>query len=290
MTPDYADGNASVLRKLVRAFETGDPSEAVAVIDGAYVDHQGLGAGPLYGIEGFRRVVAAARAAWPTLRASIGELIALEDRTVARLHWDTESAAAGRSRRETIEIVRVVEHWGWPCAAPPDPQLRHPLQVVDYDPRWPERFRLEQQRLQAALGSLVLEVEHIGSTSVPELAAQPIIDIAIGIRSYPWPAAAVDAVVMLGYEHKGEYGIPRRHYFRKGALRTHHVHVLESHSPEYAAHILFKDYLRSHAETARQYERLKRDLARRVGNDHRAYQEGKSAFIRDVIRRARRGT
>ena len=166
----------------------------------------------------------------------------------------------------------------------------HPLEIVEYDPRWPEIFIRERGRLQAALGPLAVDIQHIGSTSVPGMAAKPVIDIAIGIRSYPWPAAAIDAVGSLGYEHKGEYGIPRRHYFRKGIPRTHHIHVLEIDSPQYTGHILFRDYLRTHPETVQRYESLKRDLVRTVQGDHRGYEDGKAAFIQNVIAAARSST
>lgn len=179
--------------------------------------------------------------------------------------------------REAIEVHRLL--------AVADPQ---PLEIVEYNPRWPVLFARERDRLRAALGPLVLDIQHIGSTSVPGLAAKPIIDILIGIASYPWPQEAVDAVLALGYEHKGEYGIPRRHYFRNGVPRTHHIHVLEIDSPQYTGHILFRDYVRTHPETAQRYESLKRDLVRTVQGDHRAYENGKSAFIQNVIVAARR--
>lgn len=167
-------------------------------------------------------------------------------------------------------------------------ELRQPLEVVEYDPRWPALFALERDRLATALGRYAVEIQHVGSTSVPGLAAKPVIDIAIGITAYPWPGAPIDAAVALGYEHKGEHGIPRRHYFRKGAPRTHHVHVLELDSEQYTGHILFRDYLRGRPDVARQYEVLKRSLAGAVQGDHRAYEEGKADFIRDIIARARR--
>jgi putative hydrolase of the HAD superfamily len=166
-------------------------------------------------------------------------------------------------------------------------ELGQPLEVVDYDPRWPELFAIERERLVNALGPSAVKIQHVGSTSVPALAAKPVIDIAIGIKEYPWPSAPIEAIVALGYEHKGEHGIPRRHYFRKGVPRTHHVHVLELNSEQYAGHILLRDYLRSHPGVARQYEALKRGLVRTVRGDHRAYEEGKAEFIRDIISRAR---
>jgi|SRR5438132_9153212 len=161
------------------------------------------------------------------------------------------------------------------------------IEIKEYDPRWPEVFAIERERLATALGVFAADIQHIGSTSVPGLAAKPIIDIAVGIHSYPWPNSPVEAMGALGYEFKGEYGIPRRHYFRKGVPRTHLVHVLELDSKQYTGHILFRDYLRRHPDAAHKYEVLKRNLARAVHADHRAYQDGKAGFIEDTIARAR---
>jgi GrpB-like predicted nucleotidyltransferase (UPF0157 family) len=99
--------------------------------------------------------------------------------------------------------------------------------IVDYDPQWPARFAEERARLAEAFGDDAIEIEHIGSTSVPGLAAKPIIDIVIGARTVPPPASRITAVEGLGYEHLGEYGIPGRAYFRRRSPRprTHHVHV-----------------------------------------------------------------
>ncbi len=168
-----------------------------------------------------------------------------------------------------------------------DAELRPPLEIADYDSGWPELFRIERERLATAVGPQAVEIQHVGSTAVPGLAAKPVIDIAVGIKKYPWPSTSIDAIVALGYEHKGEHGIARRHYFRKGVPRTHHVHVHELNSEQYTGHLVFRDYLRRHPEAARQYEVLKRGLVRTVRGDHRAYEEGKAEFIRDTIARAR---
>lgn len=81
--------------------------------------------------------------------------------------------------------------------------------------------------LAQALYPYAEDIQHGGSTSVPGLAAKPIIDILVTIREYPLPDSAIQAVADLGYEFMGEYGIPRRHYFHKGRPRSHHVHMLE---------------------------------------------------------------
>jgi GrpB-like predicted nucleotidyltransferase (UPF0157 family) len=132
----------------------------------------------------------------------------------------------------------------------------------------------------------VADIQHIGSTSVPGLAAKPIVDVGVAIEEYPLPETSIQAVVALGYEHVGEYGIPRRHYFRKGRPRTHHLHVLEVKSDEWGKHILFRDYMRAHREEALRYEALKRELARVYQHDREAYTEGKTEFVLATLAKA----
>jgi len=123
------------------------------------------------------------------------------------------------------------------------------IEVVDYDPEWPALFEAEAERIRAACGRVVVEIEHIGSTSVPGLAAKPIIDIMPGVEDIAGARARLEAGMRgLGYESLGEYGIPGRLYFRKGVPRSHHVHVFEVGKPEWRKHLLFRDYLRAHEE------------------------------------------
>jgi GrpB-like predicted nucleotidyltransferase (UPF0157 family) len=161
--------------------------------------------------------------------------------------------------------------------------------IVDYDPQWPARFAEERARLAEAFGDDAIEIEHIGSTSVPGLAAKPIIDIVIGARTVPPPASRITAVEGLGYEHLGEYGIPGRAYFRRRSPRprTHHVHVYAAGSDRIRDHLLFRDWLRAHPAEATSYAELKRELARQ-DLDSAAFQSGKAHFIAELLGRARR--
>ena len=167
--------------------------------------------------------------------------------------------------------------------------MAEPVAVVEYDPRWPARYDEERERLAAALGDDAAVIEHIGSTAVPGLAAKPIIDILVAARRFPLGASHVAAMEALGYEHLGEYGIPGRAYFRRRSPRprTHHVHVYAAGYDRIRAHLLFRDYLRAHPMEAARYGDLKRELARRH-LDPAAFQTGKSAFIVEVLERARR--
>ncbi len=158
--------------------------------------------------------------------------------------------------------------------------------IEEYNPEWPAKFEQERAAILRAIGPCIAQIEHIGSTSIPGLAAKPIIDIGMDLDAYPLPPEAIAAMEALGYDHLGELGIPERHYFRKGNPRSHHVHSYSPGNIEWEAHILFRDYLRNHADAARQYEQLKRELAI-SHTDVNAYTEDKSDFVREILARAR---
>lgn len=163
--------------------------------------------------------------------------------------------------------------------------------IVPYDPLWPQAYAAEAERVERACGDeeLPLRLEHIGSTSVTGLSAKPIIDILAGVPPRASRAPYVAAIRQLGYEHKGAFGIPGRNYFRRGTPRTHHLHLVSWSSALWHEHLLFRDYLRTHDDVAREYAALKRELAAalRAGRDHTQYTDAKSPFIRAVLRRAR---
>ena len=162
--------------------------------------------------------------------------------------------------------------------------------VVDYDPEWPARFGEERVRLAEAFGDDAVLIEHIGSTSVPGLAAKPIIDVVVAARHLPLPVERVTAMEALGYEHLGEYGIVGRVYFRRRSPRprTHHVHVYLAGSDRIDDHLLLRDHLRAHPAEAARYAELKRKLAGQQ-LDPAAFQSGKSGFIAEMLERAREG-
>ena len=155
----------------------------------------------------------------------------------------------------------------------------------DYNPTWPGRYEQERAAIVQAIGPHIGHIEHIGSTSIPGLAAKPVIDIGIDLNKYPLPAEAITAMEELGYEHKGEYGIHERHYFRK-VSPNFHVHSYSPGNPEWDAHILFRDYLRAHPESAVEYEQLKRGLAARH-SDVNAYAEDKTDFVKGTVAKSR---
>lgn len=160
--------------------------------------------------------------------------------------------------------------------------------VIEYDPAWPLEFEREASCIRGALGENCLEVYHIGSTSVPGLAAKPIIDILPVVRSLEAVDAAKDSLEALGYEYLGEFGIPGRRYLRKGGdERTHQVHVFAAEDEvNITRHLAFRDYLREHPDVRDEYAALKRALAEKYPYDIEAYCEGKDAFVKRYEREA----
>lgn len=142
-------------------------------------------------------------------------------------------------------------------------------------------------RIRVILDGELETLYHIGSTSVPGLAAKPIIDIMGVVHNIMRVDLFNQAMVDVGYEPMGEFGIPGRRYFRKGGdIRTHHVHVFEIHSAHIARHLAFRDYLRSHPEEAQKYGSLKHRLAQQFPGDIDAYIKGKEDLVQAIERKA----
>ena len=140
------------------------------------------------------------------------------------------------------------------------------VEVVEYDDAWPARFTAEADQIRAALGSQLRRIEHVGSTSVPELPARPIIDIALSVESLD----ALVALEPLGYQHVGEWRFGKPGY---------HVHAYEEEDEEFLDHLRFRDYLRSHDEDRDAYTALK------LVDD----EDAKNVFVARLVEMLRRG-
>ena len=152
------------------------------------------------------------------------------------------------------------------------------------------KYEAEKARILAAIGRWLVAIEHVGSTAVPGLGAKPIIDITAAIRSLSDTPQCVEPLRAIGYEYVPEFeaDLPERRYFRKGPPEDHyHLHMVEQTSEFWARHLLFRDTLRAHPEVAREYERLKRELAARFGSDREGYTDAKTEFIESTIAKAR---
>lgn len=158
---------------------------------------------------------------------------------------------------------------------------RH-VEVLPYHTEWPAQFECEAQVLKKIFGDQLVTVHHFGSTAIPGTSAKPIIDILITVSEITCVDRLTQALAKLGYVAVGEYGISGRRFFYKGSddLRTHHLHVYQHDNPNILRHIAFRDYLRNHPAPARQYSRLKEDLAKAFPEDMDSYITGKNDFVK----------
>ena len=154
------------------------------------------------------------------------------------------------------------------------------IEVVEHDPEWAEAFDSEKKLLQEKLGKAVSRIHHIGSTSVKNLAAKPVIDIMLEVESLESIDLLTPVIEAIGYEAMGEFGIPGRRYFRKGkSKRTHQIHAFKSGDANIERHLAFRDYLKAHPAILQEYGRLKKGLAETC-SDMDSYCDGKDAFIK----------
>jgi GrpB-like predicted nucleotidyltransferase (UPF0157 family) len=165
------------------------------------------------------------------------------------------------------------------------------IKLEAHNPDWAKDFELERQRILAALGhvtqgGMLEQLHHVGSTSVPGLKAKPVIDMLLEVFPLPKLEVGVPALEELGYEYRGEAGIPGRLFFRTNP-RTRHLHVVEVGTNEFTRdHLLFRDYLRANLGARQRYENLKLELAQKYRFDREAYTEGKTKLIRHLLKEA----
>ncbi len=161
------------------------------------------------------------------------------------------------------------------------------VEVVPYNPAWKDAYLREERLLREILDAEIVEIHHIGSTSVPGLPAKPVIDILIGVRRIEDLDLYGDAMAGAGYEVRGEFGLPGRRFYTKGIpKRTHNIHAFRAGGPEYLRHLYFRDYLIAHPEEARRYGEMKIALALTCNNDMNRYMDGKDAFVKEMERKA----
>jgi GrpB-like predicted nucleotidyltransferase (UPF0157 family) len=164
------------------------------------------------------------------------------------------------------------------------------VEVVPYDPDWPQVCAREAEIVARVLGDALLAAHHVGSTAVVGMAAKPTVDILVVVEDINAVDAAGERFVAAGYQPRGELGIPGRRYFVKGTRVVHvcHVHAFQAGHPEIERHRLLIAYLARHPDDAERYARAKESLARRHRYDSEAYTGGKGPLIRELDALARR--
>lgn len=156
--------------------------------------------------------------------------------------------------------------------------------VVDYNPEWPGLFEELRRPLVRGLRDGALRIEHVGSTSVPGLAAKPIIDMDVVVAENG-VVAGISMLAELGYVHRGDLGIPQREAFTSPAGTVpHHLYLCPVHSQALANHLAVRNHLRRNAKVAAAYGDLKKRLVIECGGDSASYGEAKTAFLVSLLR------
>jgi GrpB-like predicted nucleotidyltransferase (UPF0157 family) len=169
------------------------------------------------------------------------------------------------------------------------PRLTGRIQVVDYDPAWPELFRREAGRIRAVLGQRVVQLEHVGSTAVPGLATKPIVDILLVV-----PDSSDEPAWLADLEATGYTLVIRepdwfQHRCLKGPDTNINLHVYSPGCPEIERYLSFRDRLRGHPEERAHYQRVKRELAERDWAYVQEYADAKTEVVEGILARAREG-
>ncbi len=165
------------------------------------------------------------------------------------------------------------------------------VRLAPHNTEWARLFAEEKARLKAALGDEALDIQHMGSTSVPGLAAKPILDVAVAVGDIPAIMRCVPLLEALGYIYFGDRSEKGDYFFAKGGAqsRTHYVHMVEHLSPEWVTMLRFRDYLIANPAARQRYSDLKYRLYQRHAEDRKAYTDGKAALIQTLLREASSG-
>lgn len=163
------------------------------------------------------------------------------------------------------------------------------VELADYSESWVEEYEKEKETLERVLKDELIEIHHIGSTSIPGLKAKPVIDILAVIPSLDDIDKVEEKLKEYDYENRGHQGVEDRYFFAKGPedARSHYVHFVEPKSNTYYNQVYFKKYLLEHPEYIKQYCDLKTDLASKYADERPKYTQGKNEFITNVIRLAK---
>jgi GrpB-like predicted nucleotidyltransferase (UPF0157 family) len=160
------------------------------------------------------------------------------------------------------------------------------IELTDYDPSWPGLFRREDERIRAILGDRVLLLEHVGSTSVPGLAAKPLIDMTMVVADSSDENAYVPALEAGGYRLTIREPDWHEHRLLKGPDTNVNLHVFSDGCSEVDRMLAFRDWLRTHDDDRELYERAKRELAAQEWKYVQNYADAKSAVVGDILARA----
>lgn len=157
------------------------------------------------------------------------------------------------------------------------------IRILDYDPNWPREFAAHARVIARALGNTALQIEHIGSTSVPSLAAKPIIDVLVVVADAANESAYLPQLEAAGYVLRVREPEWHEHRMLRPPEKNAHIHVYSAGCPEIARNLIFRDRLRQNSDDRRRYEQAKRALAAQEWPDMNGYATAKTDVIESII-------
>lgn len=204
-------------------------------------------------------------------------------------HWSYGDSAWAVRMAESVACYGAID--------PPDGATRvigNRIQLYPYNSVWPEQFEAIRLVIAGRLASLVMSIEHVGSTSIPGLSAKPILDIDLVVKSFETMKRVISVLDDFGYEHQGDLGIEGREAFRPKrnqdtsealphAWPNHNLYAFIHDSAELNRHVAFRNHLRDNQSVANKYADLKEELASRFPWDRTRYSDGKTPFIEGVL-------
>jgi len=164
------------------------------------------------------------------------------------------------------------------------------VKIVDYQSSWAEEFQREKELLMETLSTDVILIEHIGSTSIKNMAAKPTLDIMVGLNRLKSSTHYQPLLETIGYQFRQKHPVPGRFHFAKisQGFRTHNVSLTQYKSEFWDNHLLFRNYLSLNPEVAKEYEILKHKLAKSFSDDTIRYTNGKNEFIERILQEAKK--
>ena len=166
------------------------------------------------------------------------------------------------------------------------PHLDEPVSVSSHRPEWAGQFAAEHRRVSEALRTAPSNLEHIGSTAVPDLAAKPIIDLMLGVTGYPPSLALLREIEHLGYESLGEAGVPGRLYFRLRSTAQANLHVVLKGGTHWLSNLALREYLRAHAGARERYAQAKLAAIEAGATSLLSYSAAKAEALSSLLQEA----
>jgi len=160
--------------------------------------------------------------------------------------------------------------------------------IIPYSPHWARQFKGESKVISGIFANDLVAIEHVGSTSVPDMAGKPLIDILVAVKDIAQVEARIEAMEKAGFTAYGDYLQKKSYLFTReiAGEKLVHVHVFEQGHPHIQEMLSIRDYLREHPEEAKAYSKLKYELKRRYPNDYGAYRREKDAYMEELKQRA----